>query len=46
MELEGGAHLVPYLTAPFDHLRNGLLVHATAGLADGIDNGGVGLQRI
>lgn len=37
---EGGraAHLVPYSAAPIDHFGDGLLVHAAAGLADGIDD--------
>jgi len=40
------AHLVPYSAAPVNHLWDGLLVHSTAGLADGVDDGGVGLQRV
>jgi len=40
------AHLVPYSAAPIDHFWNGLLVHAAPGLADGIDDGGVGLERV
>lgn len=45
-EEQGGAHLVPYSAAPFDHFWDGLLVHAASGLADGIDDGGVGLEGV
>ena len=40
------AHLIPNFMAPFNHLRNGLLVHATARLPYRIDNGEIGLQRV
>lgn len=37
----GNAHLVTDALAPLDHLGDGILVHAAARLADGIDNGKV-----
>lgn len=42
----GAAHLVAQLATPLEHLWNGLLIHAAPRLADGIDNGEVGLQRV
>lgn len=41
-----GAHLISEAATPLDHLRNRLVVHAAARLADGIDNGEIGLQRV
>ena len=40
------AHLVPYSVAPSNHFRNCLLVPAAPGLADGIEDGGIGLERV
>ena len=40
------AHLVAELLDPFDHLRDGILVHAPSRLADGVDDGKVALQRV
>lgn len=40
------AHLVSCSTAPFNHLRDGLCVQAFAGLSDGVDDCGIGLQRV
>ena len=39
-------YLITRLAAPLDHFRDGLKVHASAGLSNGIDDGEVGLQRV
>lgn len=44
--LAGTAHLIANLATPLEHLWYRLLIHAPARLANGIDNGKVGLQRI
>ena len=40
------AHLVAQLLDPLNHLRDGILVHASSRLADSIDDGEVALQRV
>ena len=39
----GHAHLISYTLDPFDHFRDGILIHAPSRFANGIDNGKVTL---
>jgi hypothetical protein len=39
-------YLVPYSSAPINHPRDCLLVHATARLPDSIYNGGIRLKAV
>jgi hypothetical protein len=45
-ESRDGANLISDLAAPVNHLRDSLLVHSPAGLADSVHDGEIGLEGV